>query len=78
MATCRPSVACAALALVAGACGASGGTPDEELPGLVHAAKEDAPAIDVARAAKDPAMLAGGVDANVAPAAVGDASARPR
>ncbi len=44
------------------ACGASGGTPDDELPGLVHAQVENAPAIDVARAAKDPAMLAAAVD----------------
>jgi hypothetical protein len=64
MLTGRPSVARAALALGLGtiaACGASGGTPDEELPGLVHAAKEAAPAIDVARAAKDPAMLAAAI-----------------
>jgi hypothetical protein len=65
MLTGRPSVARAALALFLGAgvgaiaaCGASGGTPDEDLPGLVHAAKEQAPAIDVDRAAKDPEVLA--------------------
>jgi hypothetical protein len=62
MATTRPSVACAAAALAVAACGSSGGTPDEELPGLVHAAQEAPPAIDAARAAKEPAMLAAALD----------------
>ncbi len=47
-----------ALALLAvAACGTSGGTPDEELPGLVHAPADTAPSIDVARAGKDAAVL---------------------
>src|SRR5262245_58983646 len=53
-------VACAA-AWLGAACGASGGTPDEELVGLVHTAKDEAPAIDVGRAARDPAALAAAV-----------------
>jgi len=49
--------------LVAGAgCGRSGGTPDEDLPGVVHARAEAAPAIDVAKAAADPAVLAAAID----------------
>ncbi|MCE9580377.1 MAG: hypothetical protein K8W52_45080 [Deltaproteobacteria bacterium] len=47
----------AAAALFAIGCGTSGGTPDEELPGLVHAPVDVAPTIDVARAGKDAAVL---------------------
>jgi hypothetical protein len=60
MATGPWSVACAACAAVAAAgagCGASGGTPDDELAGLVHAAKDQPPAVDVAQAASDPDVL---------------------
>lgn len=58
MATGPRSVACAVFAAAAAAgCGASGGTPDEELAGLVHAAKDAPPAIDVDRAASDPVAL---------------------
>jgi hypothetical protein len=56
-------VACVAAAALGGGCGASGGTPDEELAGLVHAAKEQAPAIDVARAASDPDALGAAIAA---------------
>jgi hypothetical protein len=61
---CR-SLACAACALAAAAvagCGRSGGTPDEDLPGVVHARTEAAPAIDAARAARDPAVLTAAID----------------
>jgi len=61
MPTSRPSVACAAAVLAVAACGSSGGTPDDELPGLVHAAKDAEPALDAARAAKDPSVLAAAI-----------------
>ena len=51
-------VASAVLALLAlPACGRNGGVPDQELGGLVIAAKPNSAPIDVARAAHDPAEL---------------------
>jgi hypothetical protein len=51
------ALAAAGLA-IAGACSGSGGVPDQELPGLVVAAAERDPAIDAAKAPKDPDALA--------------------
>ena len=47
----------AVLALCSAACGRSQGVSDQELPGLVVEAKKPEPAIDVERAAHDPAEL---------------------
>jgi hypothetical protein len=59
MITARSRLARGALSLaLVAACGTSGGTPDEDLPGLVHAPVEAAPKIDVAQAGKDAAVLA--------------------
>lgn len=46
-----------ALALAVAACGRSQGVADQDLPGLVVEAKQADPAVDVERAAKDPAEL---------------------
>jgi hypothetical protein len=54
---------CVAVAAAGAGCGASGGTPDDELVGLVHAKKDQPPAIDVARAAADPDALGAAIAA---------------